>query len=103
VSILPALKTNVFRQNLPILLLAGSRDRDAKTLTDQFKGLRPREWIVQGPGQKKDQADGLEKAADASIFCMHADSPLTADELASDAAAKVPTVVAGFLDLVLDR
>lgn len=103
VSILPALKTNAFRHGLPILLLAGSRDRDAKTLTDQFKGLRPKEWIVQGPGQRKEQADGVEKAADASIFCMHADSPLSSDELAGDAAARVPTIVTGFLDLVLDR
>lgn len=103
VTMLPALKTNVFRSSLPILLLAGGDDRDAKKLTDQLKGLRPKEWIVQGPGQRKEQADGVEKAADASIFCMHADSPLSGDKLASDAAAKVPTIVAGFLDLVLDR
>jgi len=103
ITMLPALKTDIFRRSLPILLLAGSRDRDAKTLTDQFKGLRPKEWVVQGPGQKKEQADGVEKAADASIFCLHADSPLSGDELASDAAARVPTIVAGFLDLVLDR
>lgn len=103
VSILPVLKTDVFRRSLPILLLAGSGDRDAKKLTDQLKGLRPKEWIVQGPGQQKDQADGVEKAADASIFCMLAESPLAGDKLASDAAAKVPIIVAGFLDLVLNR
>lgn len=103
VSMLPALRTDLFRRSLPILLLAGSSDRDAKKLTDQLKGLRPKEWIVQGPGQQKDQADGVEKAADASIFSMYADSPLSGDKLASDAAAKVPTIVAGFLDLVLNR
>lgn len=103
VSILPVLKTDIFRRSLPILLLAGSSDRDAKKMTDQFKGLRPKEWVVQGPGQQKEQADGLEKAADASIFCMHAESPLSGDKLASDAAARVPTIVAGFLDLVLSR
>lgn len=103
VSILPVLKTDLFRRSLPILLLAGSSDRDAKKLTDQFKGLRPKEWIVQGPGQQKDQADGVEKAADASIFCMLAESPLSGDKLASDAGAKVPAIVAGFLDLVLNR
>lgn len=103
VSILPALKTDVFRRALPILLLAGSGDRDAKKLTDQLKGLRPKEWIVQGPGQRKEQADGVEKAADASIFCMHADSPLSSDKLASDATAKVPAIVVGFFDLMLGR
>lgn len=103
VSILPALKTDLFRRSLPILLLTGSSDRDAKKLTDQLKGLRPKEWMVQGPGQQKDQADGVEKAADASIFCMHSSSPLSGDKFASDAAAKVPTVIAGFLDLVLNR
>lgn len=103
VSILPALKTDVFRRRLPILLLSGSHDTDAKKLTEQFKALRPKEWMVQGPGQVREQADGLAKSADASIFCMHADSPLSADKLASDATAKAPGIVASFFDLVLDR
>lgn len=103
VSILPAMKTDVFRRTLPILLLAGTSDRDAKKLTDQLKGLRPKEWIVQGPGQRKEQADGVETAADASLFCMHAESPLSSDKLATDAAAKAPLIVVGFLDMVLSR
>ncbi len=103
VSIFPAMKTDVFRRTLPILLLAGSGDRDAKKLTDQLKGLRPKEWIVQGPGQRKEQADGVETAADASLFCMHADSPLSGDKLASDAAAKAAAMVVGFFDMVLSR
>jgi pimeloyl-ACP methyl ester carboxylesterase len=103
VSILPALKTDVFRRTLPILLLSGNRDRDAKKLADQFKGMRPKAWMVQGPGQQREQAAGVETASDASIFCMHADSPLSGDKLASDAAAKVPAIVSSFLDLVLGR
>lgn len=103
VSILPAMKTDVFRRTLPILLLAGSGDRDAKKLTDQFKGLRPKEWIVQGPGQRKEKADGVETAADASLFCMHADSPLSGDKLASDLSAKAAAMVVGFFDMVLSR
>lgn len=100
---MPALKTDIFRRTLPVLLLSGNRDRDAKKLADQFKGMRPKAWMVQGPGQQREQALGVEKASDASVFCMHADSPLSADKLASDAAAKVPAIVASFLDLVLGR
>jgi dienelactone hydrolase len=103
VSILPALKAEVFRRSLPILLLSGSSDQDAKKLTDQLKGMRPKEWLIQGPGQRKEQADGIEKAADASIICMHAESPLSSEKLATDTAAKVPAIIVAFLDLVLRR
>ena len=103
VSIQPAIKSDVFRRTLPILLMAGNNDPDAKKLTDQLKGVRPKEWLVRGPGQKRDQAEGVEKPADASIFCMHADSPLSGDTLASDATARAGTIIAQFFDIALER
>lgn len=103
VSIQPALKSDVIRRTLPILVLSGSNDRDAKKLTDQLKGVRPKEWIVRGPGQKREQAEGVETSADASIFCMHANSALSGDTLASDATAGVGAIIAQFFDIALER
>lgn len=101
VSILPALKTDLFRQPLPILVVAGDADRDTRKIFDQLKAMRPKGWILQGPGQKRDQADGVERAADASLFCVHVDGTLAADELA--AASHTASTVTGFLELALDR
>lgn len=103
VSILPTLKTDLFRQSLPVLVVAGAEDRDSRKIFDQLKAMRPKEWILQGPGQKRDQADGIEKAADASLFCVHVESSLSADELAADIAASTASIVTGFLELALDR
>ena len=101
VTMLPAMKTNVFRGSLPILLLSGSGDRDANKLTDQLIRIRPEKWMTRGPGNKKDQAEEVESASDASVICMQLNASLSADELASDASAKVPSLVASFFDMAL--
>ena len=103
VTMLPALKTNLFRGSLPILLLSGSGDRDARRLTDQLIQIRPKQWMIRGPGSKKDQAEEVESASDASVICMQLNTSVAADELAGDASAKVPSLVATFFDMALKR
>lgn len=101
ISITPAIKANPISRTLPIMLLSGSSDKDARKLTDQLKSMRPRQWIVQGPGEKREMAEGVEKTSDASVFCIHAASPLSADKLAGDTESRIPTMVTAFFDLAM--
>ncbi|MFM7034967.1 MAG: alpha/beta hydrolase [Planctomycetia bacterium] len=101
ISITPAIKANPIGRTLPIMLISGSSDKDARKITDQLKSMRPKQWIVQGPGEKREIADGLEKTSDASVFCIHAASPLSADKLAGDTESRIPTMVTAFLDLAM--
>lgn len=102
-SISPALSADVLKRQMPIMVLAGKDDRDAVRLIDQLKKQRPKEWFEQRAGQKIAKAKELEKAADATVFFMQADSTLSADKLAADRSATPANQVKTFLSLVLDK
>lgn len=102
VSLAPALKADALRREVPILIVSGKNDRDGLRLVDQFKGLRPKEWFIQEPGNKTQTADGLEAPTDATLFSVQLDTTLSADALAADESTNAAAVVATFLGIALD-
>ena len=100
VSLQPALGTDAVKQEIPVMVLAGTDDRDAIRLFEQLKRQRPKAWFDQRAGAEFTKARDVEKPGDATLFLMQLDTPLTADKLAAeaDAAARIKT----FFSLVLD-
>ena len=100
VSLQPALGTDAVKQEIPVMVLAGTHDRDAIRLFDQLKRQRPKAWFDQRAGAEFTKAKDVEKPGEATLFLMQLDTPLTADKLAAeaDAAARIKT----FFSLVLD-
>ena len=100
VSLQPALGTDAVKQEIPVMVLAGTQDRDAIRLFDQLKRQRPKAWFDQRAGAEFTKAKDVGKPGEATLFLMQLDTPLTADKLAAeaDAAARIKT----FFSLVLD-
>jgi len=105
-SIAPALASDAFKKETPIMVVAGADDRDAVRLADQMKRNRPREWFDQRAGQKFSAAKDLTKdeeatardvAKAASFLFMQANSKLTGDKLATEPAVGAAGLVKGFL------
>ena len=105
-SIAPAFSSEVLKKETPILVFAGTDDRDAVRLADQLKRYRPREWFDQRAGQKftaakevakSDEAKASDAAAAASFLFIQANSKLSGDKLAAEPAVNAASLVKGFL------
>ncbi|MEI6240719.1 MAG: alpha/beta fold hydrolase [Planctomycetia bacterium] len=99
-SLQPALGSDAIKRDVPLMVLAGTQDRDAIRLFDQLKRQRPREWFDQRAGAEFTKAKDVEKPDQATLFLMQLDTPLSAEKLAAEADAtdRIKT----FLSLVLD-
>ena len=99
-SLQPALGTDALRREVPVLVLAGTGDRDAVRLFDQLKRQRPRAWFDQRADAEFTKAKEVEKPGDATLFLVQLDTTLAGEKLAAeaDAAPRIKT----FLELVLD-
>lgn len=99
VTIQPALGSEAIRREIPVLVLAGTADRDGIRLFDQLKQKRPREWFDQRADKQFTKAKEVEKPGDATLFLVQIDTTLSGEKLAieADAAPRIRT----FLELVL--
>jgi alpha-beta hydrolase superfamily lysophospholipase len=90
----PALQTQSLSRDLPLLMLAGERDRDASRIFGQLKRTRATEWFEQKPDGTQEQAKEVENpTTDASLFLLAYASSETADGLAkAGSQAFVPTI-----------
>ncbi len=96
----PALGTDALKHKVPVMVLAGTGDRDGIRLFDQLKRQRPREWFDQRADAEFTKAKEVEKPGDATLFLVQLDTTLSGEKLAAeaDAAPRIKT----FLELVLD-
>jgi hypothetical protein len=85
------------------MVLGGGNDRDAERLFEQLRRQRPAGWFEQRPGKPPEKSPKLGKIADADLVFIELDSTLSADKLATDAAATAADRIKTFLSLVLDR
>jgi alpha-beta hydrolase superfamily lysophospholipase len=83
-SLSPALAAEPLKTTLPVMILAGSGERDALKLADQMRRFRPRGWFEHRLGAEPAKAKDLDSPADASSFFIQVDSPLSADKLATE-------------------
>lgn len=103
ITISTAMANDALKQDIPLMLLGGGNDRDAERLFEQLRRYRPAGWFEQRPGRQPEKAPKLGKIADASLVYIELDSTLSADKLATDAAATVAGRIKTFLSLVIDR
>lgn len=95
-TIQPALATEVVKHEVPIMLLAGTADRDAIRLFEQLKRQRPKDWYDQRAGD-----DGsAKKAKDASLLLLQFSTPMSSEKLLDTGPAT--TVIRDFLKVALD-
>jgi dienelactone hydrolase len=97
------LASEAIRFAVPVMVLAGTSDRDAGRLFDQFKRFRPKEWFTQRDGQPPEKPRELEDASDATAFYLQANTTLSGDKLATDATVNVAEKVKTFISLALAR
>lgn len=105
------LASESIRFAIPVLVIAGSGDRESARFFDQFKRFRPKEWVHHRGGQQPqvDTAKELktleeDKAmAAATAFFIQCSTSLSGNGLATDATVGVPEMVKTFLSLVLAR
>jgi alpha-beta hydrolase superfamily lysophospholipase len=109
-SLNPALATDAVRRTIPMLVIAGSDDRDAVKVFDQMKRLRPKEWYDtrRPPGNEKDSSPA--KAVEASLLLFVHPANRSGDALAATRsadrggrAADPATVIPGFIKVVASR
>jgi len=104
VSLTPATASPAMRGGIPLLLIAGTADRDTARLFDQLKRFQPDSWFEQKAGQEPKLAAQLDnKSADASLFSIQMGTPLSADKLLSDPNASPAERIAGFINLATSR
>lgn len=103
ITISTAMANDALKQDIPLMLLGGGNDRDAERLFEQLRRYRPAGWFEQRPGRQPEKAPKLGKIADARLVYIELDSTLSADKLATDAAATVAGRIKTFLSLVIDR
>lgn len=103
VSLTPVLNSPALRGGVPLLLIAGTGDRDTSRLFDQLKRYQPDSWFEQKAGQEPKWAPQLAKSADASLFSIQLATPLSADKMVSDPSASPAERIAGFINLVTSR
>lgn len=99
-SLQPALATDALRREVPVMVLAGTGDRDAVRLFDQLKRQRPQGWFDQRADASVTKAKEIENPGDATLFLLQLDTTLSGEKLAADADAAPRIKI--FLDLVLD-
>ena len=103
-SIGPALNTPVIARDLPVLILAGERDRDASRVFGQLKRGRPDAWFEQRPDRSTDQAKEVENpTSDATLFLLSYATQESADDLARSGSQTFVPVLADFFGKQLDR
>jgi len=95
----PALGTEAIKHDVPVMVLAGTGDRDAIRLFEQLKRQRPQEWFDQRADAEFTTAKEIEKPGDATLFLVQLDTTLSGEKLAAeaDAAPRIKT----FLELAL--
>jgi pimeloyl-ACP methyl ester carboxylesterase len=103
-SIQPALADDVIRRGLPILLVAGTEDRDTLKLFDQLKRQRPGEWYEKRANAPPESA-AKGGATPPSLYLIQLNTPLDRDRLAStiDASGRgndPAALIAGFMTAV---
>jgi dienelactone hydrolase len=103
VSLTPALASPAMRGGVPLLLIAGSADRDAARLFDQLKRFQPDSWFEQKAGQEPKSAPQLGKPADADLFSIQLATPLSADKILADPTVSPAERIAGFIGLATSR
>lgn len=103
VSLTPVLASPALRGGIPLLLIAGTGDRDTSRLFDQLKRYQPDSWFEQKAGQEPKWAPQLSKSADANLFSIQLATPLSADKLVADPSASPAERIAGFVNLVTSR
>jgi len=96
----PALAAEAIKREVPVMVLAGTGDRDAIRLFDQLKRQRPKVWFDQRADAEFTKAKEVEKPGDATLFLVQLDTTLSGEKLAAeaDAAPRIKT----FLELTLD-
>jgi alpha-beta hydrolase superfamily lysophospholipase len=100
VTIQPALGTEAIRREIPVLVLAGTADRDGIRLFDQLKQQRPQDWFDQRAGAEKTMGEKVKSAKDASLILLQLGTTLSSEKLVDDANAA--TVIRDFLAAALD-
>jgi dienelactone hydrolase len=103
VSISTPLATEPFKRGVPLMVFAGTKDKDAVRLFDQLKRMRPREWLEQRAGQPPAKAPQVEELADASVFFVQFDTSLSADKLVEDPVINAGEQLKAFFQLALAR
>jgi len=99
-SLLPALGTEALRHAVPVMVLAGTGDRDAIRVYDQLKRQRPQDWFEQRAGVEKSMGKNVEGAKDASLILLQLGTTLSSEKLVDDANAA--SVIRDFLTAALD-
>lgn len=102
-SISGSLAHEVIRNKVPVMVLGGRDDGDARKVFEQIRRQRPAAWYRQFADGKTDQAEKLEDPAKLTAFFVEIDSTRSADALASDATLNAGRSIANFLGRVLAR
>lgn len=103
-SIGPALNTPIIARELPLLILAGERDRDASRVFGQLKRGRADAWFEQKTDRSTDKAKEVENpTTDATLFLLSYATKESADDLARAGSQTFVPVVADFFVKQLER
>lgn len=103
ISISTPLATEPFKQGVPLMVFAGTKDKDAVRLFDQLRRMRPKEWLEQRAGQPPAKAPQVEQLADATAFFVQFDTSLAADKLVEDPVINAGEQLKAFFELALAR
>ena len=102
-SISGPLGNEALKTEIPLLLIAGTNDRDAEKLFEQLKRQRPTNWLKQRVDGETEKAARLEDRSKATLFLVEVDSANRADALATDKAVAPHKVIGQFFKMVLGR
>lgn len=103
-SIGPALNTPIIARDLPLLILAGERDRDASRVFGQLKRGRADSWFEQKADGSSDKAKEVENpATDATLFLLSYATQESADDLARAGSQTFVPVLTDFFGKQLNR
>jgi len=103
VSMSLPLTSDAIKQSVPVLVLAGTGDRDAIQLFDRLKRLRPRGWFEQRIGKEFEAGTDDKDPSKATAFFIQSDTRLAGDKLANDPEMNVVEPIKTFLTLALAR
>jgi pimeloyl-ACP methyl ester carboxylesterase len=100
----PALQTPILSRDLPLLILAGERDRDATRIFGQLKRTRASAWFEQKPDRSTEKAKEVENpTTDASLFLLAYPTSETADALAKAGSQTFVPIIADFFTKQIAR
>jgi len=97
------LASEALRSAVPVLVLAGTGDRDAGRVFDQFKKYRPKEWFQQRADQTSEKARELDAPGDASVFFIQCKTTLSGDKLVTDPTINASDQIKNFFGMALAR